>query len=514
MFNRLLRYRKLKTGRAPQAVTIQVERASQNGGRTHPGTDNDSLSTSQPIQAVLRTIPQKVYLSNLPQELLDYVVDFLYDDFSTLRACSLVCQAWSSASSFHLFSKLRWPPCEHQWIAMKSKILLSSSRCKCHLHDPSDTLDNLYTLLNSSPRISRNVQSLGLKLGLYGNNVLASIERYNQMVATAHQLDGLLDLIPQVQSLEMSSLYFDTRSPRAPFKLKGHIEELVLGFSSQEIDCQYSLDFISSFLSIDFLSLGRDSDTLPVLLPTSSRLARSAALELFICTKTPIPKWLTAVFSQMDLEVLTNLYLTGDVLPHHDVHAQTQAVLHAALRRCTALRSITCDDATVRSVLACSGPCPTLRKLRFRGSRHAHVRLYAGHWNTAAELMQCPLASTVDSLDVVLTYDTVSVRVSQGDSCQAAMSEYLSSINWDRLNGSWSKLKALNIRLSLRLERIWEAGKAPRDAHTEAALQRWRREAERCQVFLEEGMRAHLLPDLHGDLHCDLRIFISLTAIR
>lgn len=128
----------------------------------------------------------------------------------------------------------------------------------------------------------------------------------------------------------MSSLYFDTRSPRAPFKLKGHIEELVLGFSPQEIDCQYSLDFISSFSSIDFLSLRRDSDTLPVILPTSSSLARPAALELFICTKTPIPKWLTAVFSQMDLKVLTNLYLTGDVLPHHDVHAQTRYTSSAA----------------------------------------------------------------------------------------------------------------------------------------------------------------------------------------
>ena len=42
----------------------------------------------------------------LPQELTDYIIDFLYDDFETLRQTSLVSKAWLKCSRYHLFETL------------------------------------------------------------------------------------------------------------------------------------------------------------------------------------------------------------------------------------------------------------------------------------------------------------------------------------------------------------------------------------------------------------------------
>ena len=36
-------------------------------------------------------------------EIVDIIIDYLHDDFNTLKCCSLVCHAWLPASRFHLF---------------------------------------------------------------------------------------------------------------------------------------------------------------------------------------------------------------------------------------------------------------------------------------------------------------------------------------------------------------------------------------------------------------------------
>jgi len=46
-------------------------------------------------------------ISDLPQELLDAIIDHLHNDESSLYACSLVCSSWTSPSQYHLFSKIR-----------------------------------------------------------------------------------------------------------------------------------------------------------------------------------------------------------------------------------------------------------------------------------------------------------------------------------------------------------------------------------------------------------------------
>lgn len=42
-------------------------------------------------------------MPTLPQELTDYIVDFLHDDEATLYSCALVCRAWLPTAQLHLF---------------------------------------------------------------------------------------------------------------------------------------------------------------------------------------------------------------------------------------------------------------------------------------------------------------------------------------------------------------------------------------------------------------------------
>jgi hypothetical protein len=46
----------------------------------------------------------------LPQELLDFIIDFLFDDKQSLKACSLTCRAFLSASRLHIFTQMHLQP--------------------------------------------------------------------------------------------------------------------------------------------------------------------------------------------------------------------------------------------------------------------------------------------------------------------------------------------------------------------------------------------------------------------
>ncbi|KAI0924174.1 hypothetical protein AcW2_005127 [Taiwanofungus camphoratus] len=45
-------------------------------------------------------------LPNLPPEICDYILDYLWDDPRTLRACSLTCRAWLPTTRLHLFHSM------------------------------------------------------------------------------------------------------------------------------------------------------------------------------------------------------------------------------------------------------------------------------------------------------------------------------------------------------------------------------------------------------------------------
>ncbi|KAK7688938.1 hypothetical protein QCA50_007629 [Cerrena zonata] len=45
-------------------------------------------------------------LSKIPQELIDYIIDFLHNDKETLVHCALTHTTWTNTSRYHLFSSI------------------------------------------------------------------------------------------------------------------------------------------------------------------------------------------------------------------------------------------------------------------------------------------------------------------------------------------------------------------------------------------------------------------------
>ncbi|OCH89027.1 hypothetical protein OBBRIDRAFT_694338, partial [Obba rivulosa] len=43
----------------------------------------------------------------IPIELHEYIIDFLWDDLSTLRNCALVCRDWRPTCRYHLEAFIR-----------------------------------------------------------------------------------------------------------------------------------------------------------------------------------------------------------------------------------------------------------------------------------------------------------------------------------------------------------------------------------------------------------------------
>lgn len=63
------------------------------------------------VDATSPQVPSSLAQSGIPPELSDRVIDFLHDDWSALKACSLTCKAWLPTSRFHLWNRvvLRFP---------------------------------------------------------------------------------------------------------------------------------------------------------------------------------------------------------------------------------------------------------------------------------------------------------------------------------------------------------------------------------------------------------------------
>jgi len=62
-----------------------------------------SLAVNTQLELTLNAI----MLPQLPPELTDRIIDFLWDDPAALHSCSLTARSWLSSSRFHLFSTLR-----------------------------------------------------------------------------------------------------------------------------------------------------------------------------------------------------------------------------------------------------------------------------------------------------------------------------------------------------------------------------------------------------------------------
>ncbi|TFK22216.1 hypothetical protein FA15DRAFT_657705 [Coprinopsis marcescibilis] len=83
----------------------------------------------------------------LPQELVDHVIDHLYNDFSTLKSCSSVSKAWSPTSRYHLFTKVS---------------LKAGSSGHGVTSFPSARCQRLLSVIESSPEIGGYIRELDI----------------------------------------------------------------------------------------------------------------------------------------------------------------------------------------------------------------------------------------------------------------------------------------------------------------------------------------------------------------
>ncbi|GJE95909.1 hypothetical protein PsYK624_121000 [Phanerochaete sordida] len=142
----------------------------------------------------------------LPQEVVDMVIDYLYDDRRSLRQCSLTCKAWEPSSTMHLFLRISWPPHKVHWSFPEEIEALHN--------DPYYTasFDDCYALLLSSPRIRNAVCHLRLTgLRSHGRSGLSRNQSHEPLPLTF--LFALPELLPGLQTLEIWDLAFGVLEP-------------------------------------------------------------------------------------------------------------------------------------------------------------------------------------------------------------------------------------------------------------------------------------------------------------
>jgi hypothetical protein len=62
-------------------------------------------------------------LKQIPQEIIDQVIDHLYNDRETLRTCALVCRSWVPSSRYHLFGVVVICPMEFKQPSRYSSLI-------------------------------------------------------------------------------------------------------------------------------------------------------------------------------------------------------------------------------------------------------------------------------------------------------------------------------------------------------------------------------------------------------
>lgn len=147
-----------------------------------------------------------------PPELFDSVIDYLHDDKAVLRICSLVCQDWVPASTFHLFSTFSWPPCHHMWHARIPRT--SPVRNFCHCRQAQAGFDRCLTLLSNTPRIAAAIRCLKLNSSRSVHHIDGST-RFTDEAISRSTLLATLDCLPHLRTVEFTNCLLERDNPLA-----------------------------------------------------------------------------------------------------------------------------------------------------------------------------------------------------------------------------------------------------------------------------------------------------------
>ncbi|KAH9484814.1 hypothetical protein JR316_0001716 [Psilocybe cubensis] len=136
----------------------------------------------------------------LPQELIDHIIDHLYDDPLALANCARVCHAWLPTSRLHLFAK----------VSLKAASPHNGPAV------PQDRCKRLHALLLRSPEIIPYIRELEICEGSPLHHTHPNVQSSTTWVTTERTLTALFKTLSHVERFDFSStsiFHWSTLSP-------------------------------------------------------------------------------------------------------------------------------------------------------------------------------------------------------------------------------------------------------------------------------------------------------------
>ena len=181
----------------------------------------------------------------LPPELVDTIIDHLYDDKESLQACTLVCKEWVASSSLHLFAVLEWPRCS----------LFKRNACR-RKHRGDNTLPACLQAVSTCSRLRTAVQELELSTHSTACTPggLSKSGAHSPVV-----LFEILNMLPRLHTLHLhlSRFHYEPGLESARFLGSAGLRhvQLFCGVGQWEIDLSVLYTIIGKFHRISWLEI-------------------------------------------------------------------------------------------------------------------------------------------------------------------------------------------------------------------------------------------------------------------
>lgn len=331
-----------------------------------------------------------------PQETFDHIIDHLHHDLESLRRCSLVCRNWAASTAYHLFyycHYLHWPLSRHA----RFPVTIRSKRnfaLDCPPYDVDDGPATLQVVLSSTrpPRFYINICSLHVDFP--PKHPYRRLPETNAPIGiwtTVPELLALVDSLPRLRFLELSSVQLRTHDPRfdtstiaashTPRSLSALTISPAMRRDFSQGDIIAFTHFFRHFARICTLRL---RGLLPINrsgleaseLPTSGRVGSAAdysspvevqKLVFDLCSPDAISTTLYSLKWRLNISALETLELvvSKDCRYHHAANTCLTTALPAFLRLATNLKVLTCEPYFYPGLHDFAPP--TLTELHLRG---------------------------------------------------------------------------------------------------------------------------------------------------